>query len=412
MTTRPAPPGNLYRTRLHADGNGEGVLLGEWRAELLGRLVWILVGFAVFYAVAFKFVLHMWLGAVALATMAAIALLTPAIYRRTGSLSAAAHFFACVIFAAIVTLINITGGLQSPGMMWLAVVPMAVTMLIGPRSGVIWVGVIAVEVTLIALTDPIVYTSAQMLTVDGLALLRTLSIIGLSVSVFACLSVDYINIAQANRHLRYQARHDGVTGLLNHRALLSLLNRVTADGNTASKPSSVVMILLDVDHFKRVNDRYGHACGDLALKELARRISPCVRASDYVGRYGGEEFLCILPNCTLESAISIAESIRRTIAESHFDLGDVQVPVTASLGVAAYDPEVDRDALDTLRRADRALYRAKAAGRNTTCLDTLHESASLPSSATVEQESSDNGTEPTSPTDPVPGLYSVSLFGE
>jgi diguanylate cyclase (GGDEF)-like protein len=406
-TTRPVLPKSRFRGSPPAERPGGDAVTGEWRAELLQRLVWILAIFAVFYAIVFAFVLSSWFGAVALTAMAAIGLLAPAIYRRTGSLSSAAHFFACVIFAAVVTLINVTGGLNSPGMMWLAVVPMAATMLNGPRSGAIWVAVVALQVTLISRTDPQVYAGAQMLTPDGLKLLRTLSVTGLAGSVFACLSVDYINIAQANRHLHYQARHDGVTGLLNHRALLNLLNQSDTHDAARSKRSSLVLILLDVDYFKRVNDRFGHACGDRALKELARRVSRCVRASDHVGRYGGEEFLCILPDCPLESAMSIAESIRRTIGESHFDLGDVQIPVTASLGVAAYLPGEDRDALDTLRRADRALYRAKGTGRNRTRLDELHEPPSPPATTGLEPASAREAVEPDH--EPVPGLYSVSL---
>jgi two-component system cell cycle response regulator len=137
----------------------------------------------------------------------------------------------------------------------------------------------------------------------------------------------------------------------------ALLERSAAGG----PPTSVLM--LDIDHFKRVNDTLGHTHGDEVLREVAVRLASSVRAVDLPCRYGGEEFAVVMPATRLTDAARIAERIRIAMASEAFFVGDREMPVTVSLGVSASEGAEDRPE-SLLRRADEALYEAKAAGRN------------------------------------------------
>jgi two-component system cell cycle response regulator len=134
-------------------------------------------------------------------------------------------------------------------------------------------------------------------------------------------------------------------------------------------------LMLDVDHFKRINDSFGHVAGDAVLRELANRIDAEVRASDVSARYGGEEFVILLPRTEASAAVGLAERIRRAVSASPCPLpGGSTVAVTASIGIAAVQPGVKAKDLKTLgealiARADVALYRAKSAGRNQVAVD-------------------------------------------
>lgn len=131
--------------------------------------------------------------------------------------------------------------------------------------------------------------------------------------------------------------------------------------------------MVDIDHFKRVNDRWGHADGDRVLAEVARRIRHEVRAGDLATRYGGEEFLVLLPDTALQAASDVAERIRGAIASEPVALGGGRVVVTASVGVAQLRDGEDNAAL--VARADTALYRAKQQGRNRCVADAATASA-------------------------------------
>ena len=161
---------------------------------------------------------------------------------------------------------------------------------------------------------------------------------------------------------------DVLTGWHNRRYLQVRLNEELA--RARRDRSHLACLMLDVDHFKSVNDRWGHAAGDAVLQELATRIDTQVRASDVAARYGGEEFVVLLPDTGNDSAVLLAERIRRAIAEAPFSLpGGQTEAVTVSIGIAGVQPEPKADDLKTLgdsltARADVALYRAKSAGRD------------------------------------------------
>ena len=161
---------------------------------------------------------------------------------------------------------------------------------------------------------------------------------------------------------------DVLTGWNNRRYLSVRLGEELA--RARRERTRLVCLMLDIDHFKRVNDTWGHAAGDAVLKELAQRIESQVRASDVAARYGGEEFVVLLPDTNVEAAEKLAERIRAEIAASPIDLPSGEsVTITASIGIAEVSPPPDAEDLKTLgdsliARADVALYAAKSAGRD------------------------------------------------
>jgi two-component system, cell cycle response regulator len=169
--------------------------------------------------------------------------------------------------------------------------------------------------------------------------------------------------------LRIQATHDALTGVLNRGTIFELLQRELA--KAARSAAAVGVILADLDHFKQINDRYGHPAGDAVLREAARRLKASMRAYDAVGRYGGEEFLLVLPGCALDAAIDVAQRARRAITAAPVSTGPHAVEVTASFGVATAETGRPLDLEAVIRVADEALYRAKARGRDR--VESAHE---------------------------------------
>lgn len=157
-----------------------------------------------------------------------------------------------------------------------------------------------------------------------------------------------------------EAGHDPLTGVLNRRALQQRLPALLAEARDTSQPLSLVF--LDLDHFKRVNDRYGHAIGDQCLCELVGRARQAMREKDLLARYGGEEFVIVLPGLNSSDAAEWADRLRQEIAASPFPAGAQAIPVNASLGICQWSPGDDIEAL--FEHADQALYRAKQRGRN------------------------------------------------
>ena len=155
---------------------------------------------------------------------------------------------------------------------------------------------------------------------------------------------------------------DSLTDLYNHRHSIELVEHELQRVGRYQEAFSVLMI--DLDHFKRVNDEHGHPVGDAMLRELARVLRDTLRAVDAVGRYGGEEFVAILPHTNNEEARLTGERVRKRIEDHTFRMGDRTVRITASVGVATYPSEKADSATSLVSEADRALYRAKEAGRN------------------------------------------------
>jgi len=164
----------------------------------------------------------------------------------------------------------------------------------------------------------------------------------------------------AKERITQEARHDFLTGLLNRGGIMEVVEREISRSNRSSEQFSVV--LADIDHFKRINDTFGHSAGDDVLREVAGRISHSLRVHDSVGRYGGEEFLVVLTGSGSTGALGAAENLRRRVCETPVMIGELERAVTVSLGIATRMQEVSAESL--ICAADVALYRAKNAGRN------------------------------------------------
>lgn len=169
-------------------------------------------------------------------------------------------------------------------------------------------------------------------------------------------------ILDLQHSLRFAATHDFLTNLLNRAEILASLERELSRSRREDRPAGI--ILADLDHFKQINDTLGHSAGDAVLREVARRLRSDLRIYDVAGRYGGEEFLLVLPSCDLRTATRRADEIRRLVAKEAIVTPTGTPSVTASMGVAATNSSPDLTAETILQHADTALYRAKKAGRN------------------------------------------------
>ena len=188
-------------------------------------------------------------------------------------------------------------------------------------------------------------------------------------------------LIDAREALSREAKRDSLTNLWNHKSILEILERELLRSERNHQPVGVIMI--DVDHFKAVNDSRGHAAGDTVLRIIASGIAAMVRPYDSVGRYGGEEFLMVAPGCGPSETWELAERVRTHVARCSIMAGGAAVQVTLSLGVATAGCTADLEKV--LGGADAAMYRAKAAGRNRV-EPTLGKAASAASSPSAERD--------------------------
>ncbi len=169
-------------------------------------------------------------------------------------------------------------------------------------------------------------------------------------------------IVRLQDSLHEMATHDALTGLWNRRAILEIFDR---ELERAMRHSSCVSaIIADLDHFKRINDTYGHQAGDAVLREAACRMQNAVRKYDSVGRYGGEEFFAVVPDAGTRDALKQAERIRHALSASAIQFQETEITVTMSVGVASSHDAREAGAEELIRLADEALYRAKDNGRD------------------------------------------------
>lgn len=169
-------------------------------------------------------------------------------------------------------------------------------------------------------------------------------------------------LIDAREKLREKACHDPLTGLWNHEEIFRILGRELVRAERLCGCLSVIMV--DLDHFKRVNDHYGHMAGDAVLQLTARKMLSVIRDYDAIGRYGGEEFLIILPDTDHEGAVVLAEKLRIIMACNAIEIPEGMISITISLGVATNHKGMQSDVRSLIKSADIALYAAKEKGRN------------------------------------------------
>ena len=175
----------------------------------------------------------------------------------------------------------------------------------------------------------------------------------------------------AREALRVQATHDSLTQLFNRSALMDMMSREIS--RSIRDQSSIGLLIVDIDHFKSVNDTFGHLVGDQVLKQLSSQMKTCTRQYDIIGRYGGEEFIILLPRCGKQEVLSVAERLRNSISNTLFETTAGPINLSISLGatwVTPSDQECHEEEL--IRIADEALYKAKNNGRNCTIICEYH----------------------------------------
>ncbi|WP_045683393.1 GGDEF domain-containing protein [Martelella endophytica] len=163
--------------------------------------------------------------------------------------------------------------------------------------------------------------------------------------------------------MQSQVMLDALTGLANRRALIDIEERLLK--GMSERAEGYAIVLFDIDHFKSVNDRWGHVAGDAVLRGVAEQISSCIRSGDVAVRYGGEELLLLLQGASAEGALGLAETIRERLEHTRFRHDGQSIRITVSAGVSTGKPN-DLSLSSAIRRADEALYRAKSKGRNCT----------------------------------------------
>lgn len=207
------------------------------------------------------------------------------------------------------------------------------------------------------------------------ALESTLSVLGVVlVTVFGLLFLPMrkgMNELKRVQDVLHQlASTDALTGVSNRRYLINRLQeeraRILRYGENTPK-KSIAFLMADIDHFKKVNDQHGHLAGDRVLQDVASRMKETLRVYDIMGRYGGEEFLIVLPHTSADEAVIVAERIRKSVCTNPSFYEGTEIPVSVSIGVAVVE-SLAEDVFDTIKRADEGLYRAKANGRNQICL--------------------------------------------
>ncbi|WP_176442461.1 GGDEF domain-containing protein [Noviherbaspirillum humi] len=270
-----------------------------------------------------------------------------------------------VIFLLLLGICYRVGGISSPSIIWFSMCSFIAMLGGGLRAALRWaiLSVLAVLGIYAAQKSGFPFPAVQVRDMPLLQLVSTIGIIcsvGLDIFLFEKSRTNLVReLNQAMHAVQHLATHDELTGVFNRREILRLAEQ---EKHRAERHGGDFCIcLIDIDHFKAINDSFGHGIGDQVIREIACAMQSEVRKTDHVGRYGGEEFLMLLTSTSADAAQAFAERIRQRVAAARLPLLEAK-PVTISMGIAAFRP--DETVAQAIARADEALYRAKWEGRN------------------------------------------------
>jgi diguanylate cyclase (GGDEF)-like protein len=289
----------------------------------------------------------------------------PFLLRATGSIPLAREVFLCAVFFNFTWLTYHLGGVGAPTAGWLITAPVVAMFLGGVASALFWVAmcclaVVAIHALHASGMAPPPLPIADMERLHLICDIGLYLVVVMFVLLFELTKTEgFIKLEQALKTINELAIRDELTGSHNRRHLIELIELEKA--RTARLDSLFCLCLLDIDSFKRINDTLGHSAGDTVLREFAAAIQGQVRNSDSFGRYGGEEFLLMLPDTSIDEAASLAERARANIETLAFT-GLPGLAVTVSIGIAQF--RAHEPIAQTIARADEALYLAKSGGRN------------------------------------------------
>ena len=272
-----------------------------------------------------------------------------------------APFILVVSLAGLMLYLVITGGVANTGPLWIYVLPPVAMFFAGVVYGVITVAVFITLCSYILFAADGWFVVAHYTTEFKLRLLYSFATVTFLSAFYEHSRQTSFNIVKdLSDKFEKQAQQDILTRLPNRRGIQQFIEFESARARRQKKP--LTLILCDIDRFKRVNDQYGHDGGDVVLKHVSDLFKASIREQDGVARWGGEEFLFVLPDTEESNAVVLAEKVRETLATSPVDIQQKNVVITASFGVAQIDFEQGLDKALTL--ADKALYKAKEKGRN------------------------------------------------
>ena len=296
-------------------------------------------------------------------------LMAPPLLRLTGSIALARELFLCALFFNFTWLTWHLGGIHAPTASWLITAPVVAMFLGGVVSGVFWLAMSCAAAAAIWGVSAFGLAAAPAPSLD-MPLLHLICNLGLYVVVLVFVLLfeltkteGFVKLQRALATINELAIRDELTGSHNRRFLLGLIDREKERADRNGRP--FCLCLFDIDFFKRINDTYGHAAGDLVLRRFAEAVQGQVRGTDAFGRYGGEEFLLMLPETPAPDALVLAERVRRVIAGLSLrgaETGGSGISLTVSVGVVEY--RLGEAVAQAIARADEALYVAKSLGRN------------------------------------------------
>lgn len=311
-------------------------------------------------------VFELWILAAGLATAGVFMVSIPWIYKKTGSIPLARETFLVALGSFKIGESIYFQSIVSPGSMWFVALPGAAILMGSIRSGICWLFIsIAATIGLYFHYDG---TVAYRVMENNAAIhVYTFSLVFMIIALMSfLLMVDYgrkqavRRLEEAHRTMRDLATRDPLTGAFNRRYVCELLQREEDRASTDLRAFSV--LLIDIDKFKSINDNFGHQAGDDVIKSVSAAISREMSEDECFGRYGGEEFICVVPAKDATGAMALAEQIRHRVSRIEFD-GPLKLrSVTISIGVSEF--RLGETFSATIARADAALYAAKEAGRN------------------------------------------------
>ncbi|MGJ9417507.1 diguanylate cyclase domain-containing protein [Massilia sp. CMS3.1] len=318
-----------------------------------------------FYALAYH-LLGFSTAAVEILLCCACMLASPLLLRASGSIWAARELFLCALFFNFTWLSYNLGGIGAPTASWLITAPLVAMFLGGVASALFWLALSCTAAIAIYALPGAGYTLPSH-PVSDMALLYLVCHLGLFVVVlvFALLfeltkTQGFVKLEQALGTINELAIRDELTGVHNRRYLMRLIEKEKERSDRNGR--AFCLCLLDIDFFKRINDTWGHSAGDTVLRAFAGTVQDLVRSSDSFGRYGGEEFLLMLPETTAADAMVLAGRVRAAIEKMRCHEGGSEIALTVSIGVAEY--RMGEAVGLVVERADEALYLAKSSGRN------------------------------------------------
>jgi diguanylate cyclase (GGDEF)-like protein len=312
-------------------------------------------------------IVHLWRLVVPLLVAGMVMVGAPLIYRQSRSLFMAREAFIVALFSFKLWECVVFGDVVSPGAVWFITMPLLAIMLGSILSAVVWLVITNTALILahLMLGNRVVFPIPGT---ENPHFLYVFSHLGASIAITVFLLMveharrrAFQRLKIANKTISDLAIRDALTGVYNRRHIVSEIDR--AEGNAGN----FTICLLDLDHFKRINDTHGHAAGDLTLQKVAEAIQNEIRKNDCFGRYGGEEFLLLLRDTELAGSKEFLERIRQRIETLQISELNQPACVTVSGGIAQYRP--GESSAQTINRADEALYAAKAAGRNRIMLE-------------------------------------------